>query len=472
MPIKKSLQLHHEFVNLLVEQVPAGILLLSTDGIILKANASICRMLGYSANEILHPNFQETVCPLDQQIHKQIVDQLQEGMPNDKPHMIRLIHKDGHPVWGLINVSLIEGNEGEKYYFCNVMDIGGHLLYEQQYRLLTEHSIDLITRHQPDGSYTFVSASCKTHLGYEPDELRAKFPYEIFHPEDIPHITDNHLIILKDLYMTNCVYRILHKDGHYVWFESVGKAIKNEQGEITELLLFSRNISDRMQTELLMRKTEQLTVLGELAAGIAHEIRNPLTTIKGFISLMKESNSGKYSHYHHILLSEIERIEDITNELLMVAKPQAVPRQKVDLASLVRSASQQMEPQAAENNVYIEIETKSSLEFVFGEENHLKRVLINIMKNAIEALPNGGEVHVKLFRTNDGQAAIQIKDNGCGIPADRLAHLGEPFYSLKGKGTGLGLMICFKIVKEHNGKIVIDSKVNVGTTVTILLPIA
>ncbi|HZG87920.1 PAS domain S-box protein [Paenibacillus sp.] len=471
MTNKKSLQFQHELFDRLVEQVPTGILLVSFDGTITKINASAARLLGYSPHELLHRHLKEMVCPLDLQVHQQHVEQVQEATPHDKPHMLRLIHREGHPIWVLVNVSVMNGCGGESCFLYNLMDISAHLLYEQQYRLLTEHSVDVITRHKPDGSYTFVSASCKSHLGYEPDEMRSIFPYDIFHPEDIPLIMESHGNILKDLQMTNCVYRILHKDGIYVWFESVGKAIKNEKGEVTELLLFSRNISDRMQTEQLLRKAEQLSVLGELAAGIAHEIRNPLTTIKGFISLMKESSSGKYSQYHDILLSEIERIEEITNEFLMVAKPQAVSFQKADIVSLVKAASKLLEPQATLNNVQIEVKTDFDPEYIYGEGNHLKQAFTNIIKNAIEALPDGGTVRIKLSRTNDGQAVITINDDGCGIPADRLAHLGEPFYSLKGKGTGLGLMICFKIVKEHNGTIQIESRVNEGTTVTVKLPI-
>ncbi len=105
------------------------------------------------------------------------------------------------------------------------------------------------------------------------------------------------------------------------------------------------------------------------------------------------------------------------------------------------------------------------------DSHQIKQVVLNVMKNALEALPNGGLLSVQLQREND-YAKISIQDNGAGIPPERMKHLGEPFYSTKEKGTGLGLMICQKIIKEHNGSISIQSNVNEGTTVNILLPIA
>lgn len=191
--------------------------------------------------------------------------------------------------------------------------------------------------------------------------------------------------------------------------------------------------------------------------------------VKGFLSLLQSATTTTNIWYLEVMLSEIEQMESITDQLLTVARPQTIRMEKRNLEALIRQVSSFLYPLATMHNVQISVESDSSDLLVECEENQLKQVFINIIKNAIEAMPQGGQIAMKVRRSGDF-VSVQVADSGCGIPQNRIARLGEPFYSLKEKGTGLGLMICYKIIKEHKGTLQIDSEVGRGTTVEIILP--
>lgn len=249
------------------------------------------------------------------------------------------------------------------------------------------------------------------------------------------------------------------KDGHVD--EIVGTGV-----DISEKKRMERTLRE---SESRLRRSEKLSVVGELAAGIAHEIRNPLTTLKGFVQMMKQDNPQAY--YMDLLFGELQRIELITNELLSLAKPQAVKLKAVNAVQLVQNIIEILTPQAVLNNIQIFTFYQGHSYYLLCEENQLKQAMINIMKNAIEAMPQGGSIHVTMQDTGGKYLEITIKDEGCGIPEELLPRLGEPFYTLKEKGTGLGLMISQKIIKEHNGQLTIQSKVGEGTMIDIQLPL-
>lgn len=230
------------------------------------------------------------------------------------------------------------------------------------------------------------------------------------------------------------------------------------------------DISETKHTEELLRRTEKLSIVGELAAGFAHEIRNPLTTIKGFLQLINQSADDKIKEYTSIMLKEIDRLEMITNEFMIVAKPQATKYHNINIIKTVDDVIQFLTPQTLLNNVQIFKNYIPEPVYIYGDEHQIKQVLINIYKNAMEAMENGGNILTELSK-DEKYIYIKITDEGCGIPEDILPRLGEPFYTLKEKGTGLGLMVSTKIIQAHHGKIEITSTVNVGTTVSICFPI-
>ncbi|MFC4100792.1 ATP-binding protein [Paenibacillus xanthanilyticus] len=230
-----------------------------------------------------------------------------------------------------------------------------------------------------------------------------------------------------------------------------------------------RDITERMQAQELLIRTEKLSIAGELAAGIAHEIRNPVTAVKGFLHLLQSGGTSKQL-YFDIMASEIQRIETILSELLMLAKPQAVHFQSRNIAALIRDVITLLDAQANLNNVRILTDFEDENLCLECEENQIKQVCINFIKNAIEAMPDGGELLIQLAQ-GEGMLHIRFVDQGGGIPEHVLARLGQPFYTTKEKGTGLGFMVSRKIIENHNGTVRVFSEERRGTTIEVSLPL-
>jgi two-component system sporulation sensor kinase A len=275
--------------------------------------------------------------------------------------------------------------------------------------------------------------------------------------------------LLKEKKVTNNVeQKVIRLDKKTIFVEISSRLIIYEGKEA--ILSVLKDITDKKQeTDGLLQKSEKLALVGQMAAGIAHEIRNPLTSIKGFIQLFKSKYTSD-EEYFNLVLSELERINLIIGEFLILAKPTAVVFKNKEIKSLIKDVVTLINTQAHMNNVQIFVEFEPDVPMIMCEENQLKQVFINILKNAIEAMPNGGVINLKVRVKEKGKVSICFVDQGLGIPEDRIPKIGEPFYTTKEKGTGLGLMTSYKIIENHEGELKISSIVNKGTTVEVILP--
>ncbi|MGG7620424.1 ATP-binding protein [Bacillus coreaensis] len=195
-----------------------------------------------------------------------------------------------------------------------------------------------------------------------------------------------------------------------------------------------------------------------------------LEILRGFVQLFKGDQDQNV--YYDIVLSELDRINGIVGEFLFLSKPTTTAMQERDVRKLLSDVVTLIQTQTILSNIQIGMEYESNLPYVYCDENQLKQVFLNILKNATEAMPNGGTIELKVKKDKAKGVLIQIADQGVGIPKERIPTLGEPFYTTKEKGTGLGLMTCYKIIDNHKGQLQIESEVNQGTTVQIFLPSA
>ncbi|PLR87004.1 ATP-binding protein [Bacillus sp. V33-4] len=258
------------------------------------------------------------------------------------------------------------------------------------------------------------------------------------------------------------------KDGTKFWVDTTIVPFVNKNGEIYQFFYIQYDITEKKKTEETLRKAEQLSMVGDLAAGIAHEIRNPLTSIKGFVQLMNETEKGKV--FTDIILEEIDRINFIVSEFMVFSKPHTYYLSECNVIEILRSVINFLQPEALLKNVAINYTLPQYEVHIFGEKNQLKQVFLNIIKNAVEALPNGGQIFITT-EINSQELSISVQDNGVGMTPEELKKIGEPFYTTKEKGNGLGLMVSYKIVQKHNGTILVHSSLGVGTTFTITFPL-
>ncbi|WP_309122464.1 ATP-binding protein [Paenibacillus sp.] len=230
-----------------------------------------------------------------------------------------------------------------------------------------------------------------------------------------------------------------------------------------------KDISEMKRNRELLQQSEKLAVVGELAAGIAHEIRNPLTSLKGFMQL---SHKNHPTYYTQIMLSEIDRIHAITSELLLLGKPKALDFENKALMPLLEAILTLVNTQAILYNVQIVTLVRPGADGVVVrcEETKIKQVFLNVLKNAVEAMPNGGDLTIALEREG-AFVRVSVADQGVGISQEQLAKLGQAFFTTKENGTGLGLMISLNIIEQHGGRLAIESEEGVGTKVDIRLPI-
>jgi len=320
-----------------------------------------------------------------------------------------------------------------------------------------------------DHKFLYVNKAAISMIGATKlEDLMGKSIFDFIVPDYKSRLLERFKQITKEKNPVNTIeYKAKRMDGSTFLFEVSSLFIAF--GGKEAVLSIGKDITEKMEeTERLIQKSEKLALLGQMAAGIAHEIRNPLTSIKGFIQLLKTSTQKE--EYFEIVLSELDRINEIVGEFLVLAKPTAAVYMTQDIKILLKDVITLINNQSLLKNVQIHVEFDDDLPLISCEENQLKQVFLNLLKNAMEAMPNGGNIHVVVTEKGEGKISIQIIDQGVGIPQERISTLGEPFYTTKEKGTGLGLMTCFKIIEGHNGELNIHSKINEGTRIEIILP--
>ncbi|MCL7748944.1 EAL domain-containing protein [Halalkalibacter alkaliphilus] len=212
-------------------------------------------------------------------------------------------------------------------------------------------------------------------------------------------------------------------------------------------------------------KTEKIGVAGELAAGIAHEIRNPITSIKGFIHLFEKGVIKK--DYFDVIHSSFQQIEEVLKEFLTLSKPEMNERKLVDMNALIQDVIVEV---GKYDGIQIIHENEEKVPKIMCDPIKIKEVFTHIITNSTEAIVQDGVVNIEV-RTDESSLLVTITDNGIGISKDRLERLGEPFFSLKEKGIGLGLMVCYQTIWLHNGSIQVRSEENKGTQVEVRFPI-
>lgn len=220
----------------------------------------------------------------------------------------------------------------------------------------------------------------------------------------------------------------------------------------------------RIQVE----RSEKLNLISELAASVAHEVRNPLTVVRGFVQLLREETSPKNHEYIKLVLTELDRAEWIISDYLNLAKPQGDVMSRVELTHIVSETTVLMSSYALMNGVEIVTRAEPGL-YVISNPVKLKQALMNLMKNGIEAMAEGGSLYVTVELANSS-VVIVICDEGEGISPEQIGQIGLPFYSTKEKGTGLGLMVTCRIIEAMQGTIHFESELRKGTQVIIQLP--
>ncbi|MFC1823562.1 ATP-binding protein [Thermodesulfobacteriota bacterium] len=246
------------------------------------------------------------------------------------------------------------------------------------------------------------------------------------------------------------------------------------QGDDRTLLGYIILFRDLTEVQTLKREIERnqrLASLGRLAAGIAHEIRNPLSSIKGFATYFKEryQDVPEDRQTADIMIQEVERLNRVIGQLLEFARPVDIQKKASSLQAVIQHSLKIIEREAQAKKIRLHTNLPSDIESVNIDPDRMNQVLLNLYLNAIEAMENGGTLSVQIS-SDDGAQKITISDTGSGISKNNLIHVFDPYFTTKQSGTGLGLAIVHNIIEAHRGELRVESQEGLGTTVTILLP--
>lgn len=340
---------------------------------------------------------------------------------------------------------------------------------EAYLKMFFEQAEDAIAVFDLDDKVITVNPAFERLYGWSKEEcIGTSLP--LVPPEYIEAAQERLGRILKGEKLKLVETQDMKKDGTYFDAQISLSPIYNHHGEMIAVSCISRDISYIKETEQLLMQSEKLKLAGEIAAGVAHEIRNPMTVISGFIQMMNADENSPYRQYTEIIYSKIKRIELIVDEFLVLSKPQVTHIELINITNILYEIEQFFSLECQKRNINFKIINNADVT-INGNINRIKQVFINLIKNAIEAIGENGNILLEIYRQGEN-IYILLKDDGIGIPEKVLNRIFEPFYTTKSKGTGLGMMIINKIIQEHKGSIKVTSKENIGTEISLKLPIA
>ncbi len=261
--------------------------------------------------------------------------------------------------------------------------------------------------------------------------------------------------------------------GKTVPLEVIAATLKEEGGRPQGSVFLFRDLSEVRQLKAEIARSQRLASIGSLAAGVAHEIRNPLSSIKGFATYFKGKLRGdpEDSKTADIMIQEVERLNRVIRQLLDLSRPMEIEKKPTRLGPLIEHTVRLIDVHARKKGITVKTDVSPEASAVFADPDRIKQVLLNLCLNAVEAMQAGGILTLSLRRHNERLVRIGVSDTGTGIPGDNLENIFDPYYTTKTSGTGLGLAIVHRIVEAHGGEIRVRSEAGQGTTFTIFLPV-
>ncbi len=488
----------------LFETLQEGVYFTTPEGKILDANPTLVRMLGYdSKEELLEKNANEFY--VDAGTRPAMLKELeQQGTVRNREIVLR--RKDGETIVCQDNSSAIRDSSGKVVrYQGALVDITERRKMEQKLhaeqefaRRLMDSFPDLIVVLDTQFRYSFVSPNISALLGFTPEELIGSTVGERSHPDDRGAMLEMaRLIFSGENTFGSLEYRTLHKDGSWRIFRATASPLygptpppsaqnPNPAPAITGLIASSRDFTEFKRLEQQVIQSEKLAAMGQLIAGVAHELNNPLTAIVGISDLLRDRSSSdpSASRQCDLLNQQARRAADIVQNLLAFSRPTAAHKSLVNLTDLVRRTLQLHEYSLRVNNIALDFPPAPSLPPVLADSNQLMQVFLNLIVNAeqaIRAARDRGSLSVRFGSVPLGASGglpsaetvwVTIQDDGPGIPPDVLPKIFDPFFTTKrpGRGTGLGLSICMALVREHGGTIEAQEAPGGGALFRVLLP--
>jgi two-component system NtrC family sensor kinase len=469
----------------LFETIQEGIYIVTPEDKILEVNPALVRMLGYSSKDELLSKRVSDIFADETQRNSIFREVSREASP--RGHELTLRRKDGEPVYCLNTASAVRDTSGLVVRFQGALvDITERRAIEKQLhqqqefaRRLVDSFPDLIFVVDTERRYNFVSAKFKEVLGYEPAEVVGLTFGERTHVDDRPQM----MALFDDLVagkqnFASIEVRVRHKLGEWRSLKCNFSPLFDEQGKIEGAVVSGRDVTEVKRLETQLIQAEKLAAMGQMLAGVAHELNNPLTAILGASELLRERQGVDDNTKRQLEMThrQARRAARIVQNLLEFSRPASPQKKTLDLNVVIERTLQLQDHSLRRNNVEVEFQPVPDLPSIVGDANQLIQIFLNLISNAEQAIREArpsGRIQIRLGRSGTRVTAT-VQDDGVGIPPEVLPKLFDPFFTTKrpGGGTGLGLSICMSIVREHGGNIEASSLPAGGAAFTVTLPAA
>ncbi|BBM88164.1 ATP-binding protein [Candidatus Uabimicrobium amorphum] len=361
--------------------------------------------------------------------------------------------------------------------------------YRSVYQSIIEHASDVIYRHDQKGNYLLVSPSVEKILGYEPKNfLENPNTWDLcVFEDDFETYYEKRSKVFEQKHCS-LRYRMVHKNGKVIWVEEIRYLVIDENDTYIQGIL--RDVTEKMALEEQLQRAQRMEAMGLLAGGVAHDLNNILSGLLGYpdLLLMKLPPDSPLCKYLHGIKESAERASDVVNDLLALARRENYSMEPIPINRIAEDYLHSLDFQAIKNrypNVDIDLVLDKGNTFIKGSLSHLIKSFMNLIINAMQAMPKGGELRVCLKQRSLDESffgyeeikpgdygVIEIEDNGQGIASKDIKKIFEPFYSKKihKRGTGLGLAIVYGVIHDHNGFLDIKSVEGKGTKFSVYLP--
>ena len=469
--------------NELFESLREGIFFNAPDGQVLDANPALLHMLGYDSKEELQRlNFREIY--VNPSLRDTLLREL-EQMGSIQDREVAFRRKDGTQISCLVSGFAIRDTfgrivrvQGTLVDITERLEIENRLRQEQEFiRRLIASFPDMIGVFDRDGRFTYISQRVQDVLGATPEEFVGEEFGGRAHPEDRHRLAEMFRRLTSgEIPYAQVEYRAQHADGSWRMLRASAGPLFDAAGKITGVVASARDVTESRRFEQQLAQKEKYASMGQMMAGAAHELNNPLTAILGVSDLLRERAADDATRRQvEIVLQQARRAAGIVQNLLAFARPAALGRTTVRLDELIQRALQFQQPSLRQKNIAVDFQPPASLPAIVGDPKLLTQVFLNIITNAEQAISgvrDHGSLKISL-EPSDGNLVATFTDDGPGISPENAGKLFDPFFTTKrpGGGSGLGLTISLAVAKEHGGKIEAQSSSPGGATFRVVLPV-
>ncbi|TCS79572.1 PAS domain S-box protein [Tepidibacillus fermentans] len=469
--INEDLTSSYKVIKSIIDNIPFGIVYYDKNGLVQSVNEAAIQMTGFTKEEIENFTVSGNLLGDTQHIFWETLRSGESflGFESFCPT------KDGREIPVVTSTKPIYDEAGELLgivsSFIDISEQSRLQKVEQRSKIILDSISDGVITVDNQGIIISFNRGAEEMTDLKAEQVIGKSYDDLFIKKKTI-FTKLTLTLRSGYEYTNHKKKIKTEDGRTVHLIISTKLMRNENGEQIGAVGIYKDITKVIELEEQIQRADKLALIGELAAGTAHEIRNPLTTIQGFIQLLKYELKGNNQQYLEIVLKEIAHINEIIKEMLLLAKPSAPQMKTASLNQIIKDTIGFMNAEGLLYNVKLGMKLADQLPSVDLDERQIKQVFINLIRNSIQAMDDGGEVIIKTSYDEIKRVIyVYVIDNGVGISEENLAKIYEPFYTTKETGTGLGIPISCRIMENHGGTLDIQSKLGEGTKVTLSFPL-